>query len=169
MADNDQTKNQANGGAQAQPQFALQRIYVKDLSFESPRAPQSFQEEWKPEVQMDINTGAKKLSENVFEVVLSITITTQCNEQSMYLAEVQQAGIFAISGIPQAELEQTLGAYCPNILFPYAREAVDNLVMRGSFPPVHLAPVNFEAIFVEAMKRKAEQQAAGPDSAATTH
>jgi preprotein translocase subunit SecB len=169
MADNDQSGNQANGGAQTQPQFALQRIYVKDLSFESPRAPQSFQEEWKPEVQMDINTSAKKLGENVFEVVLSITITTQCNEQPMYLAEVQQAGIFAISGIPQAELEQTLGAYCPNILFPYARETVDNLVMRGSFPPVHLAPVNFEAVFAEAMKRKAEQQADGSDSAATTH
>lgn len=167
MADNEPKNNQGNGKNPAQAQFALQRIYVKDLSFESPRAPQSFQEEWKPEVQMDINTSANKLSDGVFEVVLSVTITVKSNEQNTYLVEVQQAGIFAVSGMPKAELEQTLGAYCPTILFPYARETIDNLVTKGSFPPMHLAPVNFEAIFNEAKKQRSEQPSA--EQSSSTH
>lgn len=169
MAENDQGNEQAAAEAAAeQPQFAMQRIYMKDLSFESPRAPVVFQEKWAPQVKLDVNTGAKKIKDDIFEVVLTLTITVTNNDETAYLAEVQQAGVFAIKGLDQANLEHTLGAYCPNILFPYAREAVDNLVVRGSFPPMHLAPVNFDAIFAEAKKRQAEQQN-GAGEAETTH
>ena len=166
MADNDQ-KNGEAAESDSQPQFALQRIYIKDLSFESPRAPKVFQEEWKPEVQMDINTGANKLGDDVYEVVLSVTITVKCKEETVYLVEVHQAGVFAVSGIQKPELEQALGAYGPNILFPYVRETVDNLMLKGSFPPMHLAPVNFDVIFAQAMQQRAEQQASTENT--TTH
>lgn len=169
MAENDQSNEQAAAQNTAeQPQFALQRIYMKDLSFESPRAPMVFQEKWAPQVKLDVNTGAKKVKDDIFEVVLTLTITVNNNDETAYLAEVQQAGVFAIKGLDAANLEHTLGAYCPNILFPYAREAVDNLVVRGSFPPMHLAPVNFDAIFAEAKKRQAEQQS-GTGESETTH
>ena len=163
-------KQAADGLDQAsnQPQFALQRIYVKDISFESPRAPGVFQEQWAPQVKLDLNTANQKLQENIFEVVLSLTITVSSQDQTAFLVEVQQAGIFTIAGIEDERLEQTLGAFCPNLLFPYARETVDSLVTRGSFPALHLAPINFDALFVEARKRRAGQAATSAASE-TTH
>ncbi len=168
MADNEQSNPQAAADNQAdQPQFALQRIYVKDLSFESPRAPLVFQEKWAPQVKMDVNTSAKKVKDDIYEVVLTLTITVENNDEAAYLAEIQQAGVFAIKGLDEANLQHTIGAFCPNILFPYARETVDSLMMRGSFPPMHLAPVNFDAIFAEAKKRQAEQAGEAGDSEVT--
>ncbi len=168
MADNEQTNQQAAAENQAdQPQFALQRIYVKDLSFESPRAPLVFQEKWAPQVKMDVNTSAKKIKEDIYEVVLTLTITVENNDEAAYLAEIQQAGVFAVKGLDDANLERTIGAFCPNILFPYAREAVDNLMVRGSFPPMQLAPVNFDAIFAEAKRRQAEQTGEAGDAEVT--
>ncbi|WP_250654944.1 protein-export chaperone SecB [Alkalimarinus coralli] len=153
--------------APAQPQFALQRIYVKDISFESPSAPDVFQQQWKPQINMDLNTSSDKVSESQYEVVVSLSITAKVDEKVAFIVEIQQAGIFHITGIEGPQLAQTLGAFCPNVLFPYAREAVDSLVNKGSFPSLMLAPVNFDAIFAEAMKRKQEeaQQAEG----AATH
>ncbi|MCP5207682.1 MAG: protein-export chaperone SecB [Hahellaceae bacterium] len=151
-------ENQAGDQQQAQPQFALQRIYVKDISFESPNAPTIFQGEWKPQVNLDLNTNSSKVSDNQYEVVVSLTVTAKVGDKTAFIVEIQQAGIFLLSGIEGAQLGQTLGAFCPNILFPYAREAIDSLISRGSFPALMLAPVNFDAIYAEAMRRKQEEK-----------
>ena len=172
MAENESTNEAAATDNQAaQPQFGMQRIYIKDLSFESPRAPVAFQEKWAPQVKLDANTNASKVKDDLYEVVLTLTITVTNNDETAYLAEVQQAGLFAIKGLEGAAMEHTIGAFCPNILFPYAREAIDNLVVRGNFPPMHLAPINFDAIFAEAKKRHADQAAGAPkdEEAGTTH
>ncbi len=146
---------------QDQAQFALQRIYVKDLSFESPKAPEMFQKQWQPEVKLDLNTSNRALEDGLFEVVLSLTITVdngpEGQRETAFVVEVQQAGVFMARGLSDEELHRTLGAFCPNILFPYAREAVDNLVLRGSFPPIMLAPVNFDALYMQA-REQAEQE-----------
>lgn len=169
MAENESTNAAAENQAE-QPQFGMQRIYIKDLSFESPRAPLAFQEKWAPQVKLDANTNASKVKDDMYEVVLTLTITVTNNDETAYLAEVQQAGVFSIKGLDGAAMEHTIGAFCPNILFPYAREAIDNLVVRGNFPPMHLAPINFDAIFAEAKKRRAEQaDGKGQDQAGTTH
>ena len=149
---------------QQQPQFALQRIYVKDLSFESPKSPEMFQAQWQPEVKLDLNTSNRQLQEDMFEVVLSLTITVENgpegNREAAFLAEVQQAGVFMVKGLEADELHRTLGAFCPNILFPYARETIDNMVLRGSFPPLMLAPVNFDALYLQAREQQEQQQSA---------
>jgi preprotein translocase subunit SecB len=155
--------------APVQPQFALQRIYVKDISFESPSAPDVFQQQWKPQINMDLNTASNKVSESQYEVVLSLSITAKVEEKVAFIVEIQQAGIFHITGIEGPQLAQTLGAFCPNVLFPYAREAVDSLVNKGSFPSLMLAPVNFDAIFAEAMKRKQEEATAEQVEGTATH
>ena len=142
---------------EVQAQFALQRIYVKDLSFESPKAPEIFQKQWKPEVKLDLNTKNCKLEDNLHEVVLSLVITVVNGEEKekhvTFIVEVEQAGVFFINGLEEEELHRTLGAFCPNILFPYAREAIDNVVTRGSFPPIMLSPVNFDAIYQQAREQ----------------
>lgn len=153
MADN----QQAAAGNENQPQFALQRIYVKDLSFESPNSPDVFQEQWKPQVSLDLNTSHSKLSDNQFEVVLSLTVTAKVGEKVAYIVEIQQGGVFMVQGIEGPQLGQILGAYCPNILFPYAREAIDGVVNKGSFPALMLAPVNFDAIYAQALKRQQDE------------
>ncbi len=143
---------------QKQPSFALQRIYIKDLSFESPNAPATFQKEWKPQISMDLNTRNQALSSNQFEVVLSMTITAKVEDKVAFIIEIQQAGVFLAEGLNQQQLAQTLGAFCPNILFPYARETIDTVVLKGSFPALMLAPINFDAIFADSMRRQQEKQ-----------
>lgn len=152
MAEQNQNQNQP------QANFALQRIYIKDLSFESPNSPLVFQNEWKPQVTLDLNTRNQALSANQYEVVLALTITVKLEDKVAFIVEIQQAGVFLIDGLDPRQLAQTLGAFCPNILFPYAREAIDSVVLKGSFPALMLAPMNFDAIFMEAMKRQAQQQ-----------
>jgi preprotein translocase subunit SecB len=136
------------------PQFSLQRIYVRDLSFEAPKSPEIFRQEWKPSVGMDLNTRQKALEGDFHEVVLTLSITVKNSEEIAFIAEVQQAGIFLIKGLDAAAMSHTLGAFCPNILFPYAREALDNLVVRGSFPALMLAPVNFDALYAQELQRQ---------------
>ena len=119
MADDNQTNGGEAASAQAQqPQFNIQRIYTKDISFESPNAPSIFTKEWKPEIKLDIDTSTNKLDENVFEVVLSVTVTAKIGEETAFLCEVQQAGIFAIGEMPDQNKAHTLGSFCPNMLFP---------------------------------------------------
>lgn len=143
---------------QAQGQFALQRIYVKDLSFEAPNAPKTFLAAWQPEVNVELNTQANRLEDGQnYEVVLSLTVTVKNDNATAFLVEVKQAGIFLIEGVPDAQLGQLLGAYCPNVLFPYARETISDVVGRGSFPQMLLAPVNFDAVFAEAQRKRAAQ------------
>lgn len=155
--------------AENAPQLALQRIYVKDISFESPNSPDVFQIKWAPQVKLDINSGAKKIKDGLFEVVLTLTASVSNEDQPAYLVEVQQAGIFAIQGLEGTQLEQALAVFCPNLLFPYAREAIDSMLLKGSFPPMHLAPVNFEAIYFEAKKRQQQEQEGGEAAPDTTH
>jgi preprotein translocase subunit SecB len=134
---------------QQQPQFGIQRIFTKDLSFESPNAPEIFRKEWKPQVKLDLNTATRALDSEAFEVVLTLTVSAKIEDQTAFLCEVQQGGIFTVSGFPEETRDQMLGAYCPNILFPYAREAIDNAVVKGSFPALMLAPVNFDALYMQ--------------------
>lgn len=155
MSDNAQTNSET------EQQFAINKIYIKDISFESPNSPGQFTAEWKPESNLELNTNGKPLEDNVYEVVLSLTITVKNNEQTAYLVEVQQCGIFSIAGFTDQDLSHMLGSFCPNILFPYAREAVSNLVTHGGFPQMLLAPVNFDALYsqhIEQMQKNAEQK-----------
>lgn len=134
---------------QQKPQFAIQRIYARDVSFESPNSPAIFREEWKPQVKLDLNTKTRSLDEGVYEVLLVVTVEAKLGEKTAFLAEVQQAGIFTLAGFPDETRDQMLGAYCPSVLFPYAREAVDAAVTKGSFPALMLAPVNFDALYLQ--------------------
>ena len=152
--------DQATTGAapEAQgPQFSLQRIYVRDLSFEAPKSPEIFRQEWTPSVELDLNTRQKPLEGDFHEVVLTLSVTVKTAGEVAFIAEVQQAGIFLISGLDAAAMSHTLGAFCPNILFPYAREALDNLVTRGSFPALMLAPVNFDALYAQELQRMQQE------------
>jgi preprotein translocase subunit SecB len=152
MSEQDSSTNEPSGA-----QFALQRIFVKDASFESPRAPEVFRSKWQPKVNMELNSSHSLIEEDLYEVVLQITITTRNEaEEAVYLTEVQQAGIFLIKGLEETALRQTLGAFCPSVLFPYAREAVDNMVINGSFPPLMLSPVNFDAIYEQTLRQQQE-------------
>ena len=145
---------------QAAEQFAIQRIYVKDISYESPNAPAIFRKEWQPAIQLDLDTRSEKLDDNTFEVVLSLTVTARIEEEVAFLCEVQQAGIFSVPVLEDAQMAHMLASFCPNILFPYAREAVSNLVNRGTFPQLNLAPVNFDALFAQyVQQRQAAAQA----------
>lgn len=140
--------------------FNIQRVYTKDISFEAPNAPAVFQQEWQPEVKMDLDTGSTKLADDVYEIVLRVTVTATMGEETAFLCEVQQAGIFTIGGLEGTQLAHCLGAYCPNILFPYARECIASLVGRGTFPQLNLAPVNFDALFMNYLQQQEQQQAA---------
>lgn len=140
--------------------FEIHRIYIKDSSFEAPNTPHTFSEEWKPEVQLNLETKSNRLQDNQHEVVLSITANVTTNGKPAFLVEVHQAGIFMISGLQPDQLHHTLGSFCPNILFPYAREAISDLVVRGGFPQLLLAPVNFDALYnqhMEEMKKQGKQ------------
>ncbi|MDH5444422.1 MAG: protein-export chaperone SecB [Gammaproteobacteria bacterium] len=157
---------QATAAEQPQQQFEIQKIYIKDMSFEAPNTPGAFTQEWQPNVNIQLNTEAKSIGETQFEIVLSVTVTAENQGKTAFLVEVQQAGIFALGGFEEDHLKSMLGSFCPDILFPYAREAVSDLVARGGFPQLILAPVNFEALYQEHMNQQAAQVAT---ETATTH
>jgi preprotein translocase subunit SecB len=164
-------EDQAAGAAQeeqVQQQFTMQRIYVKDISFESPASPDIFRQNWQPNVNVDLNTRSSKADDSGnHEVVLTITVTAKIEEKNAFLVEVQQAGIFFAVGIEDEPLKQILATVAPNILFPYAREAIDGLVVKGGFPPLMLAPVNFDALYQQAMAQQAAQAGDQPTETAT--
>lgn len=143
---------------QEAPAMSLQKIYVKDVSFETPNAPEIFNEQGQPEIKMNLNQKVKMVTEGLYEVELAVTVTCNIQEKTAYLVEVQQAGVFAMKNFPDNILHQTLGAYCPNVLFPYARQLVTELVSSGGFQPLLLQPVNFDQLYSEQMV-KAQQQA----------
>lgn len=152
---------------QNEAQFMIQRIYVKDLSFETPNTPAVFQQQWEPELNLDLNTSSTLLEENVYEVVLTVTATVNNNKSTAFLVEVKQAGIFTIQGAPKEQLDHLLGSFCPSILFPYAREAITSQVIRGSFPQLVLSPINFDALYLQQLQEK--QNAAELKIEETTH
>ncbi|OGT47936.1 MAG: protein-export chaperone SecB [Gammaproteobacteria bacterium RIFCSPHIGHO2_12_FULL_41_20] len=143
--------------AATQPQFEIQRIYVKDVSFEAPNTPHTFMEEWKPEVSLNLETKSSRVQDNVHEVIISITATVSTGKKSAFLIEIQQAGIFLITGVANDQLHHMLGSFCPNILFPYAREVISDMVMRAGFPQLILAPVNFDALYAQHMEEQKKQ------------
>jgi len=143
-------------------QFALQRIYIKDLSYEAPMGVAAFNENWKPQVNQEINTKNTKVGDDAYEVVLSLTITVKIEDKVAFLVELQQAGIFLMKGFERAQLGQVMGTMCLQILFPYARETIDGVIIKGSFPALMLPPINFDALYAQAVnqaKAKSEESA----------
>ena len=152
---------------QPQQQFSMQRIYSKDVSFESPATPAIFGKQWQPKVNVDLNTKSDKFDDKGnYEVVLTITITAKMEEETAFLVEIQQAGIFLINGFNENDTRRVLGTAAPTILFPYAREAIDALCTKGGFPPAMLAPVNFDALYQQALAQQAQNPAQGGEAAA---
>jgi len=156
----DPTPDAAQGTEQAPTHnFAIQRIYTKDVSFETPNSPQVFTKEWKPEITVNMNTDVQTLGDSAFEVNLTVTVTAKQEDLTAYLVEVKQSGIFIIQGYSEEEMGAMMGIYCPNTLFPYAREVVSSLVTGGSFPQFVLSPVNFEAIYAQRVQEQKDQAA----------
>ncbi len=156
----DQEKPAAGANAQGPSgQLAIQKIYVKDLSFEAPNTPGVFTEQLNPSVDIHFSNETKDLGENQHEVVLQVTVTVKQDERSIYLVEAKQAGIFTITGFPAEHLPAILATACPNILFPYVREVVSDIVVKGGFPQILLAPVNFEMLYAQELQRRQGEQA----------
>lgn len=145
------------GAADQEQQFAVQRVYVRDISFEVPLGAKVFTKQWQPQVQIDLNTKADNLEGDAYEVILTITASAKVGEETAFLIEVQQAGVFIVKGFDGEQERRALMIGCPTILFPYARETIDALASRGSFPPLMLQPVNFEALYLQSQQQPAAQ------------
>lgn len=154
---------------QAQPVLQIQRIYVKDVSFEAPNLPHIFNQEWKPKLGFDLSTETVQVGDDLYEVTLNINIETTMEESGdvAFICEVKQAGVFTISGLDDIQMAHCLTSKCPEMLFPYARELVSNLVNRGTFPALNLSPVNFDALFVEYMNQQQAQAEKAAESEKT--
>ncbi len=149
-------ENQPAAEQTPQPGFSIEKIYVKDASLEIPNAPQIFTDRTQPQVSIELSNVAQQLEENIFEVAIKVTVTSKLEDKTAFLVEVTQAGIFQIRGVPEENMEMIIGITCPNILFPYAREAVSDLVTRAGFQPVLLNPINFDALFAQQKQQQAE-------------
>lgn len=141
-------------------QFAIQKIYTKDISFETPNSPKVFTQKWEPSLDLNLGTHVENLENSMYEVSLSITVTVKITDTVAYLVEIKQAGIFTIAGFSEQEMSPMLGSFCPNVLFPYAREVISDLVNKGGFPQLILAPVNFDALYMQHLQQN-QQNAAG--------
>ena len=148
--------------ARTRANLRIDRVYLRDLSFESPQAPDVFASEWQPQFQIELNTRASSLDDGRFEVVLTLTLEAKSAESTLLVVELQQAGIFLIAETDEERRREALGVACPEVLFPYARETVDTLLVKGTFPPFMLAPVSFEALYAEAKKRRDAAQDENP-------
>ncbi len=157
-------ENQAAGEETANQQFNIQKIFTKDLSFESPNAPEVFKGEgWNPDIDVQLQSQSRILGQDVYEVMLTVTVTAKLDtDKTAYLAEVQQSGVFGMSGFDNEHLQYMVGSYCPNILFPYARAALSELVTLGGFPQMVLNPVNFDAMYQQQLQEAQQQAAAQP-------
>lgn len=163
MTEENKTPAASEEQSQAAPNFAIQRVYLKDISFETPMGVDAFLQPAKPAIQQDLNIQVNPLNNDTMEVVLLLTLTAKVEARTLFLVEVKQAGLFTIAGFDKGQVTQLINTACPQILFPYAREAIDSILNRGSFPPLMLAPINFDAIFVQAMEQ-ARQQAEGAEA-----
>jgi preprotein translocase subunit SecB len=156
--DENTTEQQAAQQAGQGPAFAIQRVYMKDLSFESPHAPEIFLQEWDPKVNVEMDNSVNMIEEGVYDVQLKITVTAKINDKVAYIAEVVQGGIFTIMGFSEKEQKQITGAACPGTLYPYAREALSDIIAKGSYPTFMLAPVNFDFIYGQHKQQREQQQ-----------
>ncbi len=156
------SEENVNGSAESAesigPAFTVEKIYVKDVSFEVPGAPAVFNEQAQPQLQMNLNQSVQRLNENAFEVVLGITLTCTANDKTLYVAEVKQAGVFGLAGFDAQTLDAMLGTHCPNVLYPYTRQLISDLIQSGGFPPFFLQPINFDALYAEGLRQRAAQQ-----------
>jgi len=157
MADQPTAAPPGDGNEPSQPGFSIERIYIKDLSVENPSAPQSFQITEQPSVEIGLRTKAEQVGESLYECVLTITVTATAAGKSVFLVEASQAGLFAIRGVAPSDIQPVLAIHCPNVLFPYARETVADAIMRTGFPPVHLAPINFEMLYQQQLAQLQQQ------------
>ncbi|MBT3334832.1 MAG: protein-export chaperone SecB [Methylococcales bacterium] len=139
---------------QEEKKFSIQKIFCKDVSFETPNSPKIFTQKWQPEVDFNLGTHVEPIDDDVFEVAITVTVTVKIGDQVAYLAEVVQAGIFTLKGFTDAERGPLLGSYSPSALFPYAREAISDLVSKGGFPQLLLAPVNFDAVYAQHVQQQ---------------
>ena len=153
----EETPAPSNGQAAPQMQMALQKIYARDVSFEVPNAPKVFQEDGQPQVQLNLSHKATPVEGDNYEVVLTLTVTCTLNEHTAYLAEVHQAGVFSFVGFDPQNLTTVLATYCPNVLFPFARQVISDLVLNGGFPPLLLQPINFDALYAEQQRQQQGQ------------
>ncbi|MEN9449939.1 MAG: protein-export protein SecB [Pseudomonadota bacterium] len=151
-----------------QPEFLIQRVYVKDLSLETPHSPQAFQEEWQPELNLQFTMNTSDIGADNHEVVLQITVTAKSKDKTLFLVEVKQAGLFTLKGFTEEQSHQVMSITCPTILFPYAREAVSDLVGRAGFPPLYLAPVNFEALYAQQMQEQDDKGGSGKENSSNS-
>jgi preprotein translocase subunit SecB len=134
-------------------EFIIQRIYIKDISFEAPNTPHIFQEAWKPELSLDLQTNSSSLGQDNFEVVLTVTITVKSDKKVAFLVEVKEAGIFTLKNFAEDQLKPILGSVCPAIIYPYLREVVSDIVVKGGFPQLNLAPINFDALYLRSLEQ----------------
>lgn len=153
--------------AAAGPAFTVEKIYVKDVSFEAPNSPAIFNEATQPELQLNLSQKVQQLAENAFEVVLGVNLTCKSGDKTAYVVEVQQAGVFGLVGLEPQAIDMLLGTQCPNILFPYVRALASDLIQAGGFPPFFLQPINFEALYAETLRQRAAQ-AGGDDALANS-
>ncbi len=144
-------------------QFSIQKIYTKDISFETPNAPKVFTSKWEPSVDFNLGTNVEALEDKLYEISLTVTVTVKTGDITAYLVEVTQAGIFSLAGFKDQEMGPMVGSFCPNILFPYAREVVSDLVSKGGFPQLLLAPVNFDALYAQHLQQAQQNAAASTD------
>jgi preprotein translocase subunit SecB len=154
MSDQPQAAPQAN-----QPVFNIEKIYIKDLSLENPGAPRSFLNQQAPQIDVSLQTRGEAVDNGLFEAVLTLTVTAKLGDSTLFLVEAAQAGLFTIRNVPESDVQPLLGIHCPTILFPYARETIADAITRAGFPPIHLAPINFEAIYQQQLQH---QQQASP-------
>lgn len=149
--------------------FSIQKIYIKDVSFESPDTPQAFSfTKWEPKIDLNLNNAHSNIDDKLYEAVLTITATVKHQDKTAYLVEVQQAGIFAVFGFNDKDIKYLLGSQCMNVLFPYARETISDLTTRGGFPPLILSPVNFDALYQQHMKQQSAMDQEGENQDAET-
>lgn len=142
------------------PRFVIQKIYTKDISFETPNTPEIFREEWKPQLDLQLGNEYTRVDEDNHEITLTVTVTAKVGEKVAFLAEVKQAGIFSLTGYSDQEMGPLVGSYCPNTLFPFAREVISDIVLKGGFPQLVLAPVNFDALYMNQIEQAKQQAAA---------
>lgn len=148
MTDQQESQNQM------QHEFSIMRIYIKDLSYESPNTPGILQSVQHPQIELNLQTNSSKISEDIYEVILQVTVTAKIEEKTTFLVELKQAGVFTIKGFAAEEIDHMCGSFCPATLFPYAREIISETISRGGFPPLYLAPINFDAMYQESKKQQ---------------
>ena len=169
MTENTNEQNVANEAAGEQAKFSMQKIYVKDVSFEAPGTPESFSfnEGYRPDVNLEINTSSKNIEGDLYDVTLNVTVTAKNDDKVLFLAECKQAGVFVVGNMDEASKRHTLGSFCPSVLFPYARTMISELITHGGFPQLLLAHINFEQLYQAQEAKRAEQ--AAQQSGEATH